>query len=102
MIGHLGLYRHDDGCWGMGFWLSEDFWRRGYMGEAAAAVVRFAFATALADGLEAFYFDGNEGSARILEGCGFRFDRRGRERCEARGEDVDGTWMALARADFRG
>jgi RimJ/RimL family protein N-acetyltransferase len=54
----------------LGYWLGRAHHGKGYMSEAAEAVVADHFARG-ADQLRSGYFDGNTGSARVLEKLGF-------------------------------
>ncbi len=65
VAGGIGVKGH------LGYWLGTGFWGRGYMSEAAPAVVAEWFGCG-AGKLESGYFIGNDGSRRILMGLGFR------------------------------
>ena len=54
-----------------GYWLGEPFWGRGYMSEAAKAVVAYAFRVAAVRELSAGCHIENAASRRILERLGF-------------------------------
>ncbi|WP_051882308.1 GNAT family N-acetyltransferase [Parvularcula oceani] len=69
-IGMIGLHEEAHGAVNMGYWLGRPYWRRGYMGEAAAAVVGHARRSGL-DRLSAGYWRDNAASARILARLGF-------------------------------
>lgn len=94
-IGSVGLHRHEGDKWGFGFWLGQPYWRRGIMSEAAVAATHFAMERLKAERLEAIYFIGNEGSARILQRCGFAPIKEHPEWCEARGQKVDAVELEL-------
>jgi len=100
VIGVVGLSRHDDGSWELGYWLGEPFWGMGYMSEAAPHVVRFAFEVLGLERLDAGHFVGNPGSARVLLRCGFEYVGEERRWSEARGHDVDCLKMELTRAKW--
>jgi len=53
----------------------SDFWKDGYATEMAAAVVRFAFERAGLAELVAFTLPTNLGSRRVMEKCGFHYER---------------------------
>jgi RimJ/RimL family protein N-acetyltransferase len=56
----------------LGYWLAENHWGKGYMKEAAQAVVDHAFAVTRLDRLQSRCFLGNEASRRLLIAVGFR------------------------------
>lgn len=58
----------------VGYHLDHEQERRGYMSEALAAVVRFAFDELCLHRLEANYIPENERSARVLKRAGFEFE----------------------------
>jgi 8-oxo-dGTP diphosphatase len=49
----------------LGFWLGEAYWGRGYMTEAASAVVDWYFEAGAGDDIASGYFAGNRASARV-------------------------------------
>ena len=55
--------------------LRPEFWRGGYATEMATAVVRFAFEGAAPRDLVAFTLPTNLGSRRVMEKCGFHYER---------------------------
>ena len=74
LMGGIGLDHIDrySGTAEMGYYLGEDFHRQGYMSEAAAAVIDFAFNRLKLRRLEAFVFKGNEGSQGLAKKLGFK------------------------------
>lgn len=84
---------------GLGYWLARDRWGRGYMTEAARAVVAHRFKTSDAD-IRSGYVVGNVASRRILEGLGFRDDFVKTVPIAARGEDMNVQKMRLTHADW--
>jgi len=96
IIGVVGLHLREEGEWELGYWLGQPYWGRGYMGEAAPAVVRFAFEELKLPRIEAGHFVGNQGSARVLLRSGFEYTGESRRWCEARGHDVDSMEMDLS------
>jgi RimJ/RimL family protein N-acetyltransferase len=59
-------------CAGIGYWLAESVWAKGYGFEAARVVTDHAFTVAGHGYLVAGYRKGNEASRRILDRLGFR------------------------------
>lgn len=73
-LGWVVLSAHRDGVRELGYILHRDRWGRGYVGEAAAAVVDHGFAVM---GLRRIFADcdpDNVGSIRVLERLGFRLE----------------------------
>ncbi len=96
LIGVIGLERGDDGPFGLGYWLGEAWWGRGYMSEAATRVIHFAFEDLGAEKLTSGFFADNPASGRVLKKCGFRIARYGTLPCRARGKEVEAVFMELA------
>ena len=72
---HLGqdVHRHTAT---LGYWLGEDFWGRGIMTEAVAALTDFSFRNFLLRRISAEVFANNPASTRVLEKAGFIFEAR--------------------------
>jgi [ribosomal protein S5]-alanine N-acetyltransferase len=60
----------------LGYWLGEEFWRRGIMTEAVAAFTDFCFENFQLRRIHAEPFANNPASARVLEKAGFTFEGR--------------------------
>ena len=60
----------------LGYWLSEEFWRRGIMTEAVAAFSDFCFNNFQLRRIYAEPFANNPASVRVLEKAGFTFEGR--------------------------
>lgn len=80
LIGCVGLYERmqdsgepDANGRELGYMLSESAWSNGYMTEATAAIIRFAFEELRLERLYASCFEENLASMRILEKNGFQF-----------------------------
>ncbi len=75
MVGSIGLlpdpHRPGTDVLMLGYALAQECWGRGYMTEAAKAVVAYGFETAKASLLTSNTYDFNEASQRVLEHCGF-------------------------------
>ncbi len=95
LIGVIGIEREDDGPYDLGYWLGEAWWGQGYVSEAAARVIRFAFENLQIEKLTASYFADNPASGRIQKKCGFRVVRHGTLPCRARGEEVEAVFTEL-------
>lgn len=58
----------------MGYGLSQDYHRQGYMSEAAKEMLRFCFEELHVELVEASYFEGNVASAGVLRNIGMRYE----------------------------
>lgn len=70
MNGHTDMTDRDDEC-ELGYWLGKPFWGRGYMPEAATALLHRAFTELGMTTVWCGYYDGNEKSKRVQEKLGF-------------------------------
>ncbi|MBO4695336.1 MAG: GNAT family N-acetyltransferase [Clostridia bacterium] len=57
----------------LGFWLGSIFWGKGYMPEAANALIKHAFNVLGYNAIWCGYFDGNNQSYRVQEKLGFLY-----------------------------
>ena len=76
VIGSVGLlpdprFPEDAGVLMLGYWLHQDFWGRGYMTEAAQAVLAWARQNCTPRLFTCSHFLDNAGSRRVIEKCGF-------------------------------
>ena len=79
----------------LGYWLGRAHHGKGYMSEAAAALVDHYFTTRDADFLTSGFFRGNGPSARVLEKLGFVSN--GSERVKSRAQGVEVTLEKVIR-----
>ena len=70
--GHTDMTERDDEC-ELGYWLGQPFWGRGYMPEAARALLRHGFEDLGMTAIWCGYYDGNQKSKRVQEKLGFMF-----------------------------
>ena len=86
VLGGIGLKTRDDihyRTMEIGYWLGKDYWRQGIATEAVSAFSDWAFENFdWVLRLEAEVFEGNEGSARVLEKAGYVFEARKRAAVE--------------------
>jgi RimJ/RimL family protein N-acetyltransferase len=81
----------------LGYWLARDRWGRGYMSEAAGAVVVQHFETSDAD-LDSGHFVGNARSRGVLMGLGFVDGDIDQHYCPTLDATLDNQKMVLTRA----
>lgn len=68
--GHTDKTKRDDEC-ELGYWLGKPFWGRGYMPEAARAILRRGFEELGMNIIWCGYYEGNQKSKRVQEKLGF-------------------------------
>jgi putative acetyltransferase len=105
VIGSVGLHedrlRKGVNARMLGYVLSEDYWGRGLMTEAASRVIRFAFEEMSIDILSVFHYPHNMRSRRVIEKCGFVYE--GTLRSASRiydGTVLDGVCYSLLREEY--
>ncbi|MEI7742217.1 MAG: GNAT family N-acetyltransferase [Chloroflexota bacterium] len=90
LVGTAGFFRWADepeACAEIGYDLAPEWWGRGIMTEALAAITEYAFGTLGLSRLYAMVLDGNGRSCRTLERAGFRHTAL----LPAHGEDEHGV-----------
>lgn len=70
--GHTDMTQRDDEC-ELGYWLGRPFWGKGYMPEAARALLRHGFEDLGMRAIWCGYYDGNLKSKRVQEKLGFLY-----------------------------
>ena len=78
LIGTIGLIRdmkrENDNVLMLGYAIGENYWGKGYMTEAAQAVVRYGFERLHLDLISAYCYPFNARSKRVIEKCGFLYE----------------------------
>ncbi|MBR6728585.1 MAG: GNAT family N-acetyltransferase [Clostridia bacterium] len=105
LIGSCGLHpdfkRMNEGARMLGYVLDDDSWGRGYMTEAARALVRYGFCALGLSVIGVYHFSSNMRSRRVIEKCGFRYEgimRRARHLYD--GRVVDDVCYSLTQEEF--
>ena len=103
MIGSCGfhLYERRHRRAEVGYELHSDYWRRGIMTEALAAVLRFCFDELCLHRVEADVVEGNAASAALLNKLGFNLEGLWQDRIYGRGAFHSLWQFALLEAEFR-
>ena len=99
LIGHCGFHADQQGTV-IGYWLGEPFWNRGFMTEAAAAIIDWYFATTGADDLPSGVFAFNKASLCVQKKLGFTETGTSTRHCLARKQDLRHIDTTLTRADW--
>ena len=85
----------------LGYWIGEDYAQNGYMTEAVAAVMDFAFNDLNLHRLEAACLLNNEASQALLKKCGFRGHGTARQYLKINGKWQDHLLFEILRNDAR-
>lgn len=59
----------------IGYWVGEPYWGQGLTTEATKEIIRYSFENKQIDKLWCSYLEGNEGSKRVQDKCGFIYIR---------------------------
>lgn len=106
LIGSVGIIsdpkREYDGARMLGYAIGEEYWGKGYMTEAAGAVIEYGFEELKLDLISAYCFPFNKRSKRVLEKHGFTYEGT-LTKCEKRfdGLLLDNECYALTAENFR-
>ena len=76
-IGTVGVRLKEDietGTAELGYWLGEAYWGRGIATEATQAIIPYALEKYDLRRIDAWVYDWNPASARVLEKCGFQLE----------------------------
>lgn len=73
LMGVVGLVGRSEKAGGIGYWIGEPFWGKGYCTEATKALIDFCFKSLNIERLEAEYLVTNPASGRVMEKCGMVF-----------------------------
>lgn len=85
----------------LGYAMSFDYWGRGLMTEAARRVLKFAFEEAGLDFVTCSHFPFNSRSKRVIEKCGFRYEKtRSESFTNYRGEKLNELCYIITRDDY--
>jgi [ribosomal protein S5]-alanine N-acetyltransferase len=84
----------------IGFWLLPGFWGKGYMPEAAHAVINYCFDHLNLNRVEAIVEGGNTASEKVLQKLGFTYEGKLREGEVKNGRFIDLVYYSLLRSDL--
>jgi len=54
--------------------LNREYWNKGYMTEALNLILNFSFSKLELNRVEATHYIGNEGSGRVMQKCGMKYE----------------------------
>lgn len=105
LIGSIGLIddpkRTNDRTKMLGYAIGEKYWGKGYMTEAAKALVKYGFSTLKLDLISAYCYPSNERSKKVLEKLDFQHEGS-LSLCEKlyNGQVLDNECYALKRSNI--
>lgn len=99
LIGHCGFHPESHGTV-IGYWLGEPFWNRGFMTEAAAAVLDWYFVVSDALSVASGVFAFNKASLAVQRKLGFTETGSSVRHCLARKQQVRHIDTELTRAGW--
>ena len=104
IIGGIGISKIDarQGTADIGYWIGEDYWRKGIVTEAATRLIDFGFKKLKLRRIQAAIFVENEASQGLARSLGFQYEGRLRKACKAKstGKIHDEFIYALLRKDW--
>lgn len=92
--------RHEDDVLEIGYTLHPDYWGRGYVPEAARALIDLGFKELGLHKIELTCFGYNVQSQRVAEKLGFTLEARIRDRKDAQGNRCDSLIYGLLRSEW--
>ena len=92
--------RHEDDVLELGYILHPDYWGRGYVPEAARALIDLSFKELNLHKIELTCFGYNVQSQRVAEKLGFTLETRIRDRKDAQGNRCDSLIYGLLRREW--
>ncbi|MCL2224158.1 MAG: GNAT family N-acetyltransferase [Defluviitaleaceae bacterium] len=93
---------HEDEKGSFGYVLNRKYWGRGFMTEALTAVLELAFEKLELNRVESTHYVGNEGSGRVMQKCGMKFEGVGIREKKIKGVFRDVVHYAILKEHFRG
>lgn len=93
-------HRHEDDVLEIGYTLHPDYWGRGYVPEAACALIDLAFKDLGLHKIELTCFGYNLQSQQVAEKLGFTLEARIRDRKDAQGNCCDDLRYAFLKSEW--
>lgn len=89
---------HDKGSFG--YVLNRKYWNKGYMTEALNSILDFSFSKLELNRVEATHYIGNEGSGRVMQKCGMRYEGTGIKEVKVKNLFYDVAHYAILREEW--
>jgi RimJ/RimL family protein N-acetyltransferase len=84
----------------LGYWLGLPYWNQGYMTEAAAAVLRYAFEALSLNKVNASYLLRNPASGRVMQKVGMTYEGTFRQHMFKWGVFEDLAYYAILKSEY--
>lgn len=105
IIGGIGLSKVniEQGTADIGYWIGEDYWRKGYTSEGVGKLINYAFNKLKLRRLTISAFKENKGSNGLAKSLGFKFEGTLRQvvKCKATGEIHDENVWSLLKSEYQ-
>lgn len=102
VAGSIGVFRQSNihsKTAELGYYLAEDYWKKGIMTEAVKQICEYVFSNSDIIRIYAEPFSYNTASCRVLEKAGFKFEGILRENAVKNGKVLDMKMYSLLRSD---
>jgi len=80
--------------------LNREYWNSGYMSEALKLILNLSFSKLELNRVESTNYLGNEGSGRVMEKCGMKYEGKGLREVKIKESFYDVIHYAILREDF--
>ena len=90
--------KHDKASFG--YVLNREYWNNGYMTEALEAILSLSFSKLKLNRVESTHYVGNEGSGRVMEKCGMKYEGKGLQEVKVKGKYYDVIHYAILRKNW--
>lgn len=101
-IGAIDLRLHvEDHKASFGYVLNRNYWNRGIMTEALNLLLECAFNYIGVNRVESTYYVGNEGSGRVMEKCGMKYEGLALQEAFVRGRFVDVIHYGILKSEYQ-
>jgi RimJ/RimL family protein N-acetyltransferase len=97
LIGSISLSLRSGGNWEIGYWLGHAWWNKGFMTEAAHALVKYGFTRLGLSEIGASHWVQNPASGRVMQKLGMKLTHVSTEFFEVRGQAMELMHYAITR-----
>lgn len=100
LIGAIGLHDREDDKAELGYWIAIPYWNKGYVTEAARAVINFGFKDLEINKIYATHFLHNPASGKIMEKIGMEQEALLKQHVKKDGEYYDLAMYSIFKDSF--
>jgi len=90
--------KHDKASFG--YVLNRKYWNNGYMTEALELILSLSFSKLKLNRVESTHYVGNEGSGRVMEKCGMKYEGKGLQEVKVKGKYYDVIHYAILKDNW--